>query len=213
MSVRSVKQIPTRQHQVTKKQIVFAILDSQVPTVGIVQNVQLENSRMRLAIIHAQSAYKVNILQRLVPHQTSARSVYRIPTRQHQVTNIQIVLAMLDSLVMTVGIVQNAQLENLRMRLAIIRVQSVYKVNILQPLVLHLTSARSVKQIPTRHHRVTNIQIVFAMLDSQVITVGIVQNVPLENSSMRLAIIHAQRAYKVNILQRLVPHQTSARNV
>jgi len=100
--------------------------------VGIVQNVQLENSSMRLVIIHAQSAYKVNILQRLVPHLTFARGVKRIPTRQHQVTNIQIVLVMLDSQVITVGIVQNVQLENSSMRLVIIHAQSAYKVNILQ---------------------------------------------------------------------------------
>jgi NAD-dependent oxidoreductase involved in siderophore biosynthesis len=68
-------QIQTRQHQVMSIQIVFAMLDLLVLTMGIVQNVQLENSSMRLAIIHVRSAWKVNILLRLVPHQTSARGV------------------------------------------------------------------------------------------------------------------------------------------
>jgi len=117
-------QIPTRQHQVMSIQIVFAMLDSLVLTMGIVQNVQLENSSMRLAIIHVRSAWKVNILLRLVPHQTSARIVWRIPTRQHQVTNIQIVFVMLVSQVMTVGIVWNVQLENSSTRPGIICVQS-----------------------------------------------------------------------------------------
>jgi len=160
------------------------MLDSQVQTVGIVQNVQLGNSSMRLAINHAQSAYKVNILLQLLLHRMSARGVKRIRTRQHPVTNIQIVFAMLDSQVITVGIVQNVQLENSSMRLAIIRAQSAYKVNILLQLLLHRMSARSVKRIHTRQHQVTNIQIVSAMLDSQVPTVEIVQNVQLENLRM-----------------------------
>jgi hypothetical protein len=120
------------------------MLVSQVPTVGIVQNVQLENSRMRLVTSHVQSAYKVNILQPLAPHQTSARGVMQIQTRQHQVMSIQIVFAMLDLLVLTMGIVQNVQLENSSMRLAIIHVRSAWKVNILLRLVPHQTSARGV---------------------------------------------------------------------
>jgi hypothetical protein len=115
---------------------------------------------------------------------------------------------MLDSQVLTVGIVQNVQLENSSMRLVIIHAQSAYKVNILQRLVLHLTSARGVKQIPTHHHQVTNIQIVYVMLGSQVMTVGIVQNVQLENSRTRLVIMHAQSARRDNILRRLVLHPT-----
>jgi len=83
------------------------MLVSQLLMVGIVRNVQLENLSTRLVIILAQIAYRDNILRQLVPRQTSAKGVWQIHTRQPQVTNIQIVFAMLVSQVLTVGIVQN----------------------------------------------------------------------------------------------------------
>ena len=97
MHAWNARQTLTRQQLVMSARTVFATLGQLGLMVVYVPSVLRANTRLILAMLHAQPALQVSIPHPLEPHPMYARSVRRTPMPLKQVTNKVTALATLDT--------------------------------------------------------------------------------------------------------------------